>query len=103
MVNVNKPEKKIRAGAINATIWKNTIVKDDRTFDVRTVQIERNYKDEAGWHSTGSLRSADIPLAILVLQKAYEFVALSEDKFVSDQQSEFKPANEEVVSNNPIY
>lgn len=72
----NKPEKKFRAGGITATIWKNTLKDGDRSFDVRSVNLERSYKDKEGnWQNTTSMRSADLPRAILVMQKAYEFCA----------------------------
>lgn len=76
---VNKPEKKFRAGGITATIWKNTLKDGDKSFDVRSVNLERSYKDKEGnWQNTNSMRSSDLPRAILVLQKAYEFCASSD-------------------------
>lgn len=73
------PEKKIRAGAIAATIWKNQLQKGTETVEYYSVALERNYKDKDGvWKSTGSLRAADIPKAVLVLNKAYEFLVLKD-------------------------
>jgi hypothetical protein len=70
----NKPEKKFRAGGITATVWKNTIKDGDRTFDVRSVNLERSYKDKEGnWQNTNSMRAADLPRAILMLQEAFKF------------------------------
>ena len=43
----NKPEKKIRAGAISATIWQNTgQSKTGESVQFRTVQVERSYMDK---------------------------------------------------------
>ena len=76
----NKPEKKFRAGGIVATIWKNVIKDGDREFEVRSVNLERSYKDKDGeWKNTTSMRSADLPRAILVMQKAYEFCASTDE------------------------
>jgi len=61
------PEKKIRAGAISATIWKNDVLeKPGTTFF--SVVLERSYKD------------MDVPKACVVLQKAYEYLVLSGQK-----------------------
>jgi hypothetical protein len=75
------PEKKFRSGAISATIWENKgKAKDGKEVSFRTISFDRNYQDKEGnWKSTNSLRTSDIPRAILVLNKAYEFVALKDD------------------------
>lgn len=76
----HRPEKKFRAGAVSASIWKNPVTRKDGSPGFYfTVNIERNYKDKNGkWGSTGSLRTDDIPKAVLLLQKAYEFITLKE-------------------------
>jgi hypothetical protein len=71
----NIPEKKFRAGPISATIWRNLTEKGSYA----SVQISRNYKDASNtWKSTGSLRINDLPKAVLVLNKAYEYLTLKE-------------------------
>ena len=79
---MNKPEKKIKAGAISATIWKNE--KQDgegKPFNYFSVSIDRNYTDKEGsWHNTNSLRISDLPKAILVLQKAHEELVLKQQE-----------------------
>ena len=64
------PEKKFRAGAVAATIWRNESAKGSYA----TVNLDRNYKDGDQWKSTGSLRINDLPKAVLVLNKAYEYI-----------------------------
>ena len=74
------PETKFRSGAIAATIWSNEAVRDGKKVEYKTVSFERSYKDKNDqWQSTNSLRTADIPKAILVLTKAYEHLALNAD------------------------
>ena len=74
----NKPEKKFRAGAVSATIWKNERQNNGKAFAFHTISLERGYKDKAGeWKSTSSLRIADLPKASLVLNKAYEYLILN--------------------------
>ncbi len=74
----NLPVKKFRAGAISATVWNNTT--KDGESEYKTVSFERGYKDPDGvWKSTSSLRMSDLPKASLVLQKAYEYLALGDE------------------------
>lgn len=71
-----KPEKTIRAGAIEASIWLN----EAENGQFRTISLSRNYKDKEGnWKNSGTLRTNDIPKAMLVLNKAYEYLALTEE------------------------
>ena len=73
----NYPEKKFRAGAISATVWKNK----GQNGEYSTTSIERCYKDkEDNWQTTNSLRVNDLPKACVVLQKAYEFIVLNEQE-----------------------
>ena len=76
----NKPVKKIQAGGISAAIWKNDMqVRDGRQVESSSVSIERRYKDKRGeWQSTSSLQMNDVPKALLVLNKAYEYMALKD-------------------------
>ena len=73
------PEKKFRAGAIAATVWKNDGQRaTGETFSYPTVSLERRYKDKSGnWKSANSMRLQDLPKAALVLQEAYRYLALS--------------------------
>ncbi len=72
------PEKKFRAGAIAATIWQNEGHRKDGTVaSFNTISFERGYKDKEGnWKSTSSLRVSDIPRAVVVLNKAYEYLVM---------------------------
>jgi len=76
------PETKFRAGAVSATVWKNSgeTKTGDRT-SYYSVSIDRLYKDRNDkWQATNSLRVNDMPKAVLVLQKAYEYVIMSDSK-----------------------
>jgi hypothetical protein len=67
------PLKKFRFGAVSVSVWQND-TKDGKSYN--TVSVQRAYKNkEAEWKNTGSLRQTDLPLAILGLQKAFEFLA----------------------------
>ena len=75
----NTPIKKFKAGAISATIWENQSKnKQGESISYNSVSFDRTYKDANGeWQKTNSLRTADLPKAMLVLNKAYEFLALN--------------------------
>jgi len=81
----NLPEKRFRSGAVCATIWSNETVKDGKKVSYKTVSFERSYKDkDDAWKTTNSLRTSDIPKAVLVLSKAYEYVALNAEETEED-------------------
>lgn len=75
----NLPEAKFKAGAISATVWKNAGVRDGQAVEFRTISIDRRYMDKNNaWQSTSSMRLNDLPKAVVVLQRAYEFLVLKE-------------------------
>lgn len=76
----NMPEKKFSAGAISAAIWKNKGKnKKGEAVEYKTVSIQRAYKNKNDeWQHTNSLRVGDLPRAVLVLNKAYEYLTLRE-------------------------
>ncbi len=83
----NTPEKKFRASPIAATIWTNEVTtKEGEPHLYRTISLERTYKDKDGvWKTTSSLRVNDLPKAVLVLQKAYEYISLQEKEMSIDE------------------
>ncbi len=76
----NLPERKIRAGAVSATVWLNKGQKENgEESEYRTISLERSYKDKGGeWKSSNSMRVSDVPKAVAALQKAYEHLVLNE-------------------------
>ena len=83
----NLPEKKIRAGAISATVWENQGKNNEgKPVAYKTVSFERSYKDSKGeWKTTSSLRMNDLPKAKLVLEKAFEYLALSNSPTITQE------------------
>ena len=84
----NKPVKKFQAGAISAALWPNKMtLKDGRQIETLSVTLDRRYRDSDGeWKSSGSLKEADIPKAMLVLAKAYEFLTSGAETSVDGAQ-----------------
>jgi len=80
------PEKKFIASPIAATIWANEAEKDGKKLTFRTVQLDRVYKDKQGeWQHTNSLRVSDLPKASLVLNKAYEYLAMVDKESIDEE------------------
>ena len=74
-----RPETEFVSGAIRATVWNNeNMSKEGKPMSFKTVSFERTYKDKNGdWKTTSALRVNDIPRASLVLNKAYEYIAMN--------------------------
>ena len=97
-----QPEKKFRAGAVCATIWKNEAQgKDGEMVSYRTVTLQRGYKDkEDKWQNTGSLRLNDLPRLQLLLNKAYEYLVMQSNpnqEEIAQVGKEVETPAEEVV------
>ena len=70
-----QPEITFRHGLCSASIFENEYKRGEAYFTVRTVSFQRSYLDKEGnWQRTNSLNVNDIPKAVLVLNKAYEFL-----------------------------
>lgn len=75
----NKPDTKVRVGGVTATVWKNVVKKDGKEYTNFSVDLQRSYKDKDDkWQNTNSLRTNDLPKAILALQKVFEYLVLAE-------------------------
>ena len=73
------PEKKFRSGGISATIWLNKRIEDGKETSFKSVSFEKSYTDKEGnWQTTSNLVTSDLPKAIMVLNKAYEYLTLQE-------------------------
>jgi hypothetical protein len=85
----NQPVAKFKHGSVEAAIFENEIKKDGKTFTVHKVVFQRNYLDKNDkWQSTSSLDVNDVPKAILVLSKAYEFMTGSDTARGSKERGE---------------
>ncbi len=72
---MSKPETVFKVGAVRASVFRNTIVKNGQSIPLPKVVIEVRYKDKTGqWNGTNSLSLNDLPKAILALQKAFEYL-----------------------------
>ncbi len=73
----NGPEKKYKAGSVQATIWTNTRSINGRDVEIKSVRIERIYQDQQGrYKGTSTYNINDIPKLILVAIKAFTDLVL---------------------------
>ena len=79
--NDSKPIKDFRAGNIQASIWRNEVDKNGQTVVRHSVRIQKQFRNDSGdYQETNYYFRDDIPKLILVAQKAYEHIALTETK-----------------------
>ena len=72
---MSKPEKTFKVGPVRASIFRNPIERDGKSFLLPKVVLEVRYKDKSGeWKGTNSLSVNDLPKAILALQSAYAYL-----------------------------
>lgn len=72
--NMAQPEMKFKAGACTASVFANEVAGMGGKA-LRSVSLQRAYKDKAGqFQHTHSLKPSDLPNAILVLAKAYDYL-----------------------------
>lgn len=93
--NGKGPLARIRAGSVSCAVWENQIKVNGVAKTVLKASVSRRYKDANGdWRSSESLARNEIPLAIYVLQQAFEKMILEEQ---TDTGSE-TAVEEEVVA-----
>ena len=72
---MSKPEITFKIGAVRASIFRNTAMRNGKEILFPKVVLEVRYKDKTGqWKGTNSLSLNDLPKAILALQKAFEYL-----------------------------
>ncbi len=91
---MSKPEITFKAGAVRASVFRNTVIKAGQSIPLPKVVIEVRYKDKTGqWQGTNSMSVNDLPKAILALQKAFEY--LMEHKADAPQSEDTLPADDQ--------
>lgn len=79
--NKPKPIKDFRSGGIQASVWRNEVEKNGQTQVRHSVKIQKQFRKEDGdYQDTNYYFRDDLPKLILVAQKAFEFISLTESK-----------------------
>ncbi|MCO6438587.1 MAG: hypothetical protein J5J06_15960 [Phycisphaerae bacterium] len=69
----NEPIQRFRAGQVEGALWENKVQMKGHSGTILKATVARRYTDSAGnWRSSQSFARNEIPLAIYVLQKAFE-------------------------------
>lgn len=72
-----RTEKRFRCGGCDAAVFENEISRGGKTLKVKKVSFQKRYKNSEGeCKTTYSLDVNEIPKAILVLSKAYEYLVI---------------------------
>ncbi len=74
-----QPEKRFKVGGCTASVFVNEINTGNGKATVKSVNLQRPYKDKEGnfQHAT-SFNANDIPKAVLALLKAYDYLSTEE-------------------------
>lgn len=68
-----QPKTRVRIGNCTTTVWENEVEIKGQKVKKLSFNIQKSYKDGEEWKNTSSLNLADLPKAILSLEKAFEY------------------------------
>ena len=74
---MSKPEKRLRCGAISATLWVDRKTVEGKPVEYHSISITRSYKDGDDWKHTNSFNTEDLPKVALVANEAYKYIRLN--------------------------
>ena len=76
----NKPERVFQHGGVKAAIFVNEHEKAGESFTKKSISVQRVYRDKEGaFKTTNNLYVNDLPKAILVLQKAFDYLTVKHE------------------------
>jgi hypothetical protein len=82
-----QPDIVFKHGHCTAAVFSKEVTKGDRTFRVSSVSFQKRYLDKNGeWQTSSYLDVNDIPKAVLVLQKAFDYLTSSGFRDEEDEQ-----------------
>lgn len=68
-----EPIRRFQAGQVTCALWENTATVNGKAQTILKATVDRRYMDRDGqWKTSQSFSRNEIPLAIFVLQKAFE-------------------------------
>ncbi len=76
----NKPVKVFRNRGLSASVFPHRAMVKDRSVTFHNVTLQRTYKVGEEFKTTSSLDRDDVPVAILLLQRAWEFILETDAK-----------------------
>lgn len=80
----NPPEKVFRIGFVSASVFAHEIETDEGPITVRSVNVQKRYKDGDDVKYTSSFNLAELPQAVRALQLAQGYVERTEAEIILD-------------------
>jgi len=74
MEHSSKPVKKFRAGHLEIAVWANEARDGDKVFMNYSCTMKKSIKVEGEWKETNVLFTNELPLAMILLNKAYYWI-----------------------------
>ena len=84
----NKPAKVFRLRGLSASVFENRSKANGRTVSYFKTSLQRTYKDGDEFKTTSSLSRDDLPIAELLLKRAWAYILEAEDKKRKDDSEE---------------
>ena len=81
-----KPVQTFRLRGISASVLEDGW--DDGESVFHKVSLQRTYRQNGEWRTTQSLSRDDLPIAWLLMQKAWEFILQAEAKDTADEEAD---------------
>ena len=78
----NPPEKVFRIGYVSASVFGHEIETDEGPITIRSVNVQKRYKDGDDVKYTSSFNLAELPQAVRALQLAQGYVERAEAEIV---------------------
>ena len=72
--NSNKPVQTFRLRGLSASIFANHAKSDGRDVTFHKLSLQRVYRDGDEWKTTQSFGRDDLPIAQLLLKRAWEWI-----------------------------
>ena len=79
-----KPVKVFRSKGVSASVFANHAKSDGQDVTFHKVSLQRTYKDGDEWKTTSSFSRDDLPIARLLLDRAWEFILDAEATHSTD-------------------
>ena len=74
----SKPTKVYRIGSVSGSIFEHVVDGDGGKRTVRSVSLQRSYKDGEEWKYSSSFGIAELPVAMRVLELAQQHIEAAE-------------------------
>ena len=86
-----KPVKTFRAKNVSISIFMNEHEKDGKTFKLPSFCLQKRYRDGDEWKTSASLFLEDLPKAVNVINKAYDYIVSGEVKVDKVEEEQAPP------------